>query len=98
MKLNKELITEKLDYVYTESQLERMHQDMLDDVFGEVSIAGYTYQTSDALLSTDPTAHQQSFLDYVDSVCKDEGLVEIDGYYYSETDIEDLENESDEEE
>jgi hypothetical protein len=65
-----------------EHQLERMYCEMLDDVYGTVSICGLEYCASDALKATDPTAFRCGFLDWLDAEVKDGNLFEDDGEYY----------------
>lgn len=57
---------------------EELYANMLDDVYGEVEIAGMSFQTSRALKELDPTAFRCGMVDYIDSL----SLVEIDGDYY----------------
>lgn len=48
-------------------ELHERYDDMLDDVYGEVSIAGYEYSTSNALKNVDPIAYRVGFADWLDS-------------------------------
>ena len=57
---------------------EELYANMLDDCYGEVEIAGMTFQTSRALKELDPTAFRCGMVDYIDSL----SLVEIDGDYF----------------
>lgn len=65
----------------TDRDLEQMYCEMLDDCYGEVIIAGYTYQTSRALAEIDPTAFRCGLSDYIDSLLG-ETIEEIDGEYF----------------
>ncbi len=56
-------ITELMDASY--------YDDMLDEVYGYVDIAGYTYSTSDALNNLDPIAYRAGMLDYYGSLAGD---------------------------
>jgi hypothetical protein len=49
-------------YKYNEPDYDRY----LDETFGEVSIAGYNYNTSYALKELDPIAYETSFSDWQD--------------------------------
>lgn len=49
------------------------YEEMFDEIYGEVNIAGYTYDTSYALKELDPTAYRCGLLDYVDSLNLIEG-------------------------
>ncbi len=48
------------------------YNDMLDDVYGEVSICGMTYQSSRALKELDPTAYDCGKADWEDSLDKED--------------------------
>lgn len=63
---------------------EELYANMLDDCYGEVEIAGMTFQTSRALKELDPTAFRCGLVDYIDSL----GLVEINGDYYEQDAVE----------
>jgi len=65
----------------SERELERQYSDMLDDIYGELTIAGHQYSTSYALLRVDPTAFDVGFSDWLSAEC-DYRLIEIDGDYY----------------
>ena len=88
MELTKEqekYIVQNLDFVNTED----LYGEYLDEVFGDVKIAGYDYATSDALKELDPTAFRCGILDYIDSLLGDT-LLEIDDEYYLRDDVEAL--------
>ena len=63
---------------------EELYANMLDDCYGEVEIAGMTFQTSRALKELDPTAFRCGLVDYIDSL----SLVEIQGDYYEQDAVE----------
>lgn len=46
---------------------EERYDEMLDDVYGTVEIAGYTFDTSRALKELDPTAYRCGLVDFEDS-------------------------------
>ena len=50
-----------------EHELEDRFEQMLDEVFGTVNIAGYDYDTSSALKEIDPTAYRCDFAYWLDS-------------------------------
>lgn len=50
-----------------------MYRDMLDDVYGDVTVAGLTYTTSRALEVLDPIAFRVGFSDWTDA----EGFEEV---------------------
>lgn len=52
--------------------IEDQYDEMLDEVYGNVQIAGYTYTTSHALKNVDPIAYRVGLSDYESSVEEDE--------------------------
>ena len=63
---------------------EELYANMLDDCYGEVKIAGYSFSTSRALKELDPTAFRCGESDYIDSL----SLIEISGDYYEQDAVE----------
>jgi len=49
-----------------ENKATKMYDDFLDEVYGDVEIAGLTYATSEVLKATDPIAYRCGFLDWLD--------------------------------
>lgn len=49
----------------------KSYDEMLNDVYGMVSVAGYEYETARTLEEIDPTAYNTGFNDYADSVLTD---------------------------
>lgn len=80
------LIKEKLDPVDTE----KLYDDMLDECYGPVTIAGLEYQHSEAQKSIDPIAYRCSVSDFIDSECQNDILEEVDGEYYNKNEVDDL--------
>lgn len=76
---------------YSERDLERMYDDMLDEVYPDCQIAGLTYSTSHALKELDPTAYRCGFNDWLDGELGESIFEHADGEYYDEA--EDSENE-----
>lgn len=66
-----------------EHELYERYDEMLDEVYGDAEIAGYTYSTSTALKRLDHVAYEQGFADWLDSCVKDGILFEEDGHYFS---------------
>ena len=48
-------------------ELETRYDEMLDEIYGTVSVAGYEYDTSQVLREVDPIAHRVGFSDWLDS-------------------------------
>jgi len=65
-----------------ESELHEMYDDMLDDVYPDLTIAGMNYTTSDALKNLDPTAYRCGFNDWLDSEVSSGSIKEMGGRYY----------------
>lgn len=55
----------------TSEEQEAMYADMLDEIYGEVTVAGYTYNTSRILKEVDPIAFRCGVADYIDSLLED---------------------------
>ena len=56
----------------TEYEIVEAYNNMLDDVFGLVSVAGYLYQTSRLLKEADPIAWSVGLSDYsYDYLCSE---------------------------
>lgn len=51
----------------SERDAEERYDEFLDNVFGEVNIGGYFYNTSYALKEIDPTAYREDFNNWLDS-------------------------------
>jgi hypothetical protein len=60
----------------SEYELEQMYDEMLDEVYGVVEIAGMTYDTSRALRDCDSIAYRVGMSDYADSLASDGYRVE----------------------
>ena len=63
------------------------YDEMLNDVYGEVTVAGYTYETANLLRRVDETAYDCGYNDWLDSECKNDSLVEINGEYYDKFEV-----------
>ena len=50
---------------------ESAYDEMLDECYGEVNVAGFTYSTSEALFKLDPIAYRCGMSDYYDSLRED---------------------------
>lgn len=71
------------DYNYlTQSELDEIFDDMLDDCEPMVKICGLKYSPSLALYKVDPTAYACSRNDYIDGLISDGVLVEVGDLIY----------------
>jgi len=48
----------------TDYEMEQRYDEMLDEVYGVVTIAGYQYETSRVLKEVDPIAYRVGMADY----------------------------------
>jgi hypothetical protein len=73
--------------------LENRYNEMLDECYPKLEIAGYSYTTSHALKHLDPVAYREGFLCWFDMQLSDELLFEYeDGSIHDEPqDVEDPE-------
>lgn len=74
-----------MDYEYqtadgrelSESDLDDMYAEMLDDCYGHVNVCGYEYDTSRALRELDPIAYRCEFLNWLDGELTEGAIVEV---------------------
>lgn len=64
---------------YTDSQMDDIFQEWLDDSYGEVDIAGYSMSTGRVLREVDYTAFREEFNNWLDSQISDGVYEEYDG-------------------
>ncbi len=69
---------------FSDREMEERYKEALNEQ-GPVSICGFEYEPATALQAVDPTAYRCGFADYCGT---DDSLVEIDGTYYVEYDLE----------
>lgn len=60
----------------TDDELETRYDDMLDEVYGDVTVAGLEVATSRALRELDPIAYRVGLSDYVSDLLSDGLLVD----------------------
>lgn len=77
---------------YSDNQMEQRYIEMIDEVYGEVEIAGYKYPTSKALADVDPTAFRCGFADFISSEF-DNGIIEVQGRYFDGNELDEYESE-----
>jgi hypothetical protein len=64
---------------FTESDIESMFDDMLDDIYGPVKIfERYEYSYARAVRELDPTLYRCALLEYIDAMITDGELFESD--------------------
>jgi len=85
-KEQEELVLENLDDI-KESMLAERFDDLLNDVYGTVKIAGYDYEAADAFQAVDMIAYREDFLNWLDG---DESIVEICGLYFDADEVNEL--------
>lgn len=65
---------------HTYEQVEESYLDMLNDLYREVKICGYTYNAANALRRLDPIAYREGLLNFInDNYVEDE---DYDGVYW----------------
>ncbi len=89
-----ELVEEKVVEELEPIDQEEAYNNMLDECYPEVNIAGMTYSTSHALKELDPTAYRCGMSDYFGC---DETCTYIDGEYYNTDDVDGIRDEIEEE-
>ena len=62
-----------------------LYDDVLNDAYGCVSVAGLEYETSFVLKNLDPIAYREGLFEYVDSL-EDENGEPLDSDSWSDTD------------
>jgi len=71
---------------YSEQDMADQFEEMLDEVYGTVSVAGMEYDTARALKELDPIAYRCGMLDYVDSLDMEEVSFETFDLFWSALD------------
>jgi hypothetical protein len=66
----------------TDEELEEIYNEWLDEVYGEVDIAGYKWATSHAFKEIDPTTYRCKFNDWLDREVQDGYIIEKENKYY----------------
>ena len=81
------ILSEELNEV----DLEECFEQMIDDCYGEeVQIGFIKVSVSQAIKNLDPIAWDIAKSEHLDSLIQDEEVIEIEGSYYSKTDLENL--------
>lgn len=70
-----------------ECELEELYNEYLDDLFGEVDIAGFKWNTSYAFKEIDPTGYRCGMSDWLDG---EDRIQEVQGEQYKQEDIDEL--------
>jgi hypothetical protein len=52
----------------TDRELRERYNEFLNEMYGQVSVAGYYYDTAYLLKEADPTAYEIGFDDYLDMI------------------------------
>lgn len=79
---------------YSEHQMERLFDEMLDECYDEIQICGYRYSPSRALSEVDPIAYREEFLAWISGKIDDDIIAEVsDGVYIMADDMTEIERE-----
>lgn len=83
-----EYVTELLADIKSRSveMMYKEYDEMLDDCYDLVKVAGYEYETSRVLKEVDPIAYRCGFLDWVNSL--EDEWVQYGDYYYDAEQLE----------
>ena len=55
-------------YTYiSESEAEERYHEMINEVYGELNICGYTYETARVFKEIDPIAYRCGYFDWLDA-------------------------------
>ena len=65
---------------YTDSQMEDIFQEWLDDVYGQVDIAGYSMNPGRILREVDYTAFREAFNNWIDNEITEGNFREYEKY------------------
>ncbi len=65
-----------------EADISEQYDEMLDDCYGTVSIAGLKYETSSALKELDKIAYDVGMRDYESALESDGWLINVEGVLY----------------
>ena len=71
---------------YSEQDMADQFDEMLDEVYGTVSVAGVEYDTARALKDLDPDAYRGGMLDYIDGTGVEEVSFETFDLFWSALD------------
>ena len=74
---------------------DEMFQEMLDECYEDITIGCCTFSPSQILKELDPTAFDIGVSENLDNLTEDMSLYEVNGDYYSITDIEEMLDELD---
>ena len=66
----------------SDRELHELYDQMLDDCYEPVKIAGCEYGVSTALKNVDPIAYRCGFNDWLDSECQEGVIVEENNKYF----------------
>ena len=65
--------------IISENELYRMYDDSLDEIWGDIAIAGLQYNCSIVLPKVDPVAYRCGFNDWLDSMSDSISEAWLDG-------------------
>jgi chromosome segregation ATPase len=88
--LREELVNKQREMENFEVEIgDDQYNEWLDEIYGDVEIAGFSYATGHALKELDPTAYRCGKNDYADSLDKEDDP----GYQLLQEQVEELESE-----
>lgn len=87
-----ERVEERVHAEMTPLDTKELYEEMLNECYPDVSIAGHTYATAHALKLVDETAYRCGKVDFEDTLI-DRGHVEIDGMWYDGEEVDEIKSE-----
>ena len=83
--------------IYPPINIELHTENMLDDVYGDIEVCGYSYGAGHVLKRVDSVAFREAVKDYIDAEISENNLLEVDGSYYFTHEVQHLLDEPEEE-
>jgi hypothetical protein len=74
----------------TRVDVEEQYDEFLDECYGDVEIAGFSYTTSRSLKQVDPIAYRCGLIDFLDAQVQDDIYVLVGDDYYLANEVADL--------
>ena len=70
-----------MNNLLSEYELERMFDEYIDDVEGQVQIMGYEYYVSNIMKDVDKVVYREAFLEWLNSEVENGHIREVNGDY-----------------
>jgi len=70
--------------------IDKLYEQMLDECYPEIDIIGLKYSPSQCQKEIDPCAFRCGVNYYIDSLCEDNELIEIDNEYFDYNEVQEF--------